>query len=1550
MPVDLTRLKTARENVAATERAFVENAQRQKEARAEIASLRRAGVRASRVNAAERRLRDLNDNRKTLLKKRANLQKLIDRLRNSVSSPPAFEKSIRGLSGQLPVTMLPVRLETRYNGDNSVLRVRIFPDTIHQDGHEPELTEQERIAATHYWEKRWASDDVANDAALWRNLARSFKPTRARWIVEAMTPTNVDDLGLDVPVFPEVPGRPQSWTRAARAQLLPERWLVLGYRTGSEVVRKWTAPVTDGLAMGPTPDLDESDDPTAEPPPVQEDLLFDEGMQWLVDYESAVKVGMAITISSADLTSGTLDQGFDLLMVVGVDWTQGPLDAAAALERQFDAHAFTHGLSFMPVGTPTNITDEAEGATTDPFVDPGLLDPTGDHTVANNSGSRFLANSFGLPNNESFDGVPGANNQSNQMARAMNNALWAPTWGYFLGQMMSPIVDDATIENVREHFSDHVRARGPFPTMRVGRQPYGVLPVMAPQRWKPLRTGLEQQLVDRVSPLRSVWLNASNDMPQLDTSNAPDETLVELLRFSPRSESFRFREAVGSVIRSNVFGIDNLGLFQETIAKLILSIAGIGGHPKLVDVTIDEIPTTLYVPLVQAGGVSETDELEDNYIARVLRQLNLSGGFKSLVDSPDSATSILEALIRHSAQLEFGKASWDLIVAEELKQNTIEAPVRFPPEIEIHVSDVSIKTGAEHLANVPKASVLAKGDTPLELALKRVNKVSGAKTIANHIAGQKNVALSKVPATSHIAEFRRALHKLRRLPSAELDRLAAETIDTTSHRLDAWITSLASRRLADLRSRGHEGTHLGGYGWVEDLRPNNQPASLGYVHAPSIAHATTASILRSGHLSHRDSDAEIFAIDLSSDRVALALELLEGVRQGQPIGALLGYRFERRIRERDPRLARFILEFRRAAPLDTSTDGFDDSEPLEAVAARDVVDGVKLIRKFKDDGAGLLNEVGIDSAEDRQAVLDELKRLVDSFDAVSDILVSESVYQAVLGNAERSGAALDAIDRQTGIPEVGIVKTPRTGHGVHHRLLVVLSDSTEPAAWPAIDARSITEPRLNAWLAKALGDPGDYVILVMAVVDNGGGPPTEVELSTSVSSLSMSPLSIVVSAMGGGGGRATELEERIVAVLEDRLPAGTTELRLSADPPTGEAKGFAYLMELATKLGSLVSSCRPASASDFVSATSRISDKDHDLADIERRLADIKRRADHAVASLRQARNALPATGSNATLDRIRRTLTKLADAGVRGAVPKPGGGEMLVGQLEAVRAAVDEVLKGLEVAEDKFDRSSASIGARRQHDMTRIAAVFGEHFPVLPLIGLPNGTSDDPTPHRDDLVASLASVTSLVDDNPLAATIWIQQHSLVRPGAQRLYDVLTAVEMAEGDIDATQFKVAQLPHIPDDRWVGLKVVENTPLHVGAMSLVMHAPDATDFAGDFAGFIADQWSDVIPSATETTAVGFHLDAPGARPPQSILLAVPPDPSSQGWSLDDLIDSVHEARELSRIRAVDLDFAEAVGRFLPATYLSFNLENKVPSYNFSQLMVNASQLTRTDGDG
>src|SRR6185436_5915225 len=103
---------------------------------------------------------------------------------------------------------------------------------------------------------------------------------------------------------------------------------------------------------------------------------------------------------------------------------------------------------------------------------------------------------------------------------------------------------------------------------------------------------------------------------------------------------------------------------------------------------------------------------------------------------------------------------------------------------------------------------------------------------------------------------------LRGLKTDKLSMLMRGTLDLSSHRLDAWITSFATKRLRTMRQKNPTGVYLGGYGWVEDNRPApartvvNPPAgesgSLtaapndpGYVQAPSLDHATTVAVLRS---------------------------------------------------------------------------------------------------------------------------------------------------------------------------------------------------------------------------------------------------------------------------------------------------------------------------------------------------------------------------------------------------------------------------------------------------------------------------------------------------------------------------------------------------------------------------------------------------------------------------------------------------------------------------------------------------------------------------------
>src|SRR6476659_7804670 len=81
-----------------------------------------------------------------------------------------------------PVVLFPVRLETRFftlADGSSELRVRVYPDTVHMDSHEPGLTADELTWGQHFWEQTWrAANDEQHAQAAWQQLVERFDAPR----------------------------------------------------------------------------------------------------------------------------------------------------------------------------------------------------------------------------------------------------------------------------------------------------------------------------------------------------------------------------------------------------------------------------------------------------------------------------------------------------------------------------------------------------------------------------------------------------------------------------------------------------------------------------------------------------------------------------------------------------------------------------------------------------------------------------------------------------------------------------------------------------------------------------------------------------------------------------------------------------------------------------------------------------------------------------------------------------------------------------------------------------------------------------------------------------------------------------------------------------------------------------------------------------------------------------------------------------------------------------------------------------------------------------
>ncbi|HKQ51911.1 MAG TPA: hypothetical protein VJT74_06045, partial [Pyrinomonadaceae bacterium] len=426
-----------------------------------------------------------------------------------------------------PIVMFPVRLETRFfpQPDGLMeLRVRVYPDKVHVDTHEPELTEEELTWGKHFWEQTWqAGDDEEARKLAWRQLADRFDAHRAAWVARTLKPLNADERPARTIVFPEPKTKPDVWTRAPRSSVLPDNWHVVAHVDGRMVASAVGNPIPSQLPTGP--------DPSLAPSTISDELpAIDDGMKWMADFDEAERVGMGVRLR---LTAELAQQGLDRLLVFGTKSVpDGADNAAAQLVELFEAHHYTDGLSFVLYGTPSNNTKDAPSgfSTADPDHAASYQSERAASIFEPGDGSNadVLATALGLrdADGQVFANLANAAAAEQLNARHMNRALWPATWGYFLRQMMSASSVGATTLTpddsawARRHFIDYVRAAGPLPALRVGRQPYGVLPVTSLNSWKP-KAGQEQEhardlaLRDFLLTLRELWRGNLSQVPRV---------------------------------------------------------------------------------------------------------------------------------------------------------------------------------------------------------------------------------------------------------------------------------------------------------------------------------------------------------------------------------------------------------------------------------------------------------------------------------------------------------------------------------------------------------------------------------------------------------------------------------------------------------------------------------------------------------------------------------------------------------------------------------------------------------------------------------------------------------------------------------------------------------------------------------------------------------------------------------------------------------------------------------------------------------------------------
>ena len=408
--------------------------------------------------------------------------------------------------------------------------MRIFVDDIHIDAHDRQMTYEEADWAAQLQAAVATGGDTAPLA--WARTANRFGPRRAAYLLRPDT---------------TVPPRTTAWQRAAIAGCLPDPWLVVAYGPNrTPLAAGLSQPIASPLQVGPDPSYMPPPPAAGQPspPPPLDQVGLDPGLKWLVDFNTAESSGMALRVpldgGTTWPTSGPLPgmPTLSRVVVVGVRAT----DAAADFASLLTAHRYTDGLEAVVPGTPTNNTADAPSgfASSDPgFAHAFDLEVTIPAAAPPSGDSLRLAGALGLTASTTLAGAGAPLGALADQQAAMTLA-WPATWGYFLSRMTTLAAD--RVDRARSWSSAWVRPGGPLPALRIGRQPYGMLPAVALRSWSdPDPAAMDvYSVVNRLLPL---WTSV------YDTRLKGQLDFDALLERRPTSRELRARLAaiVGAV-------------------------------------------------------------------------------------------------------------------------------------------------------------------------------------------------------------------------------------------------------------------------------------------------------------------------------------------------------------------------------------------------------------------------------------------------------------------------------------------------------------------------------------------------------------------------------------------------------------------------------------------------------------------------------------------------------------------------------------------------------------------------------------------------------------------------------------------------------------------------------------------------------------------------------------------------------------------------------------------------------------------------------------------
>lgn len=857
-------------------------------------------------------------------------------------------------------------------------------------------------------------------------------------------------------------------------------------------------------------------------------------------------------------------------------------------------------------------------------------------------------------------------------------------------------------------------------------------------------------------------------------------------------------------------------------------------------------------------------------------------------------------------------------------------------------------------------SILLADSNTTESAPERSSEGENSREESNPESGRESSfegETETVPSAQEIAESRNAT-----LVSYETTQEITQGAITLSNVLTHYAIEDQSPKFIYL---GQTGSNNIVYDPVQNkfiTTATTDPNNKGYIHAPSINQATAAGILRAGYDSHTSindgpGNENAMAVNLSSQRVRKAMFYIEGIRNGQELAALLGYQFERNLHDKHVGIDAHIYELRLLFPLVLGrVTGPSGNIQVRDGEAYNVVDGLNLIDAYRASGPGNLwyGSLAIPAA-DITKMETEIEALEDALDAISDLLLAESVFQASMGNAVKAGATLEAMARGGNLQELEILRTPRSSDTITQKIGLQFDLSANgESVWSGSDTpRSLAEPHLNRWIASLL--PLNTKVCVNVVFTPNvpaNAPAQEVKISMDQLGLEAIDLFALVTESKEPGAYS-ELSARLNFVLRRTVLAvdAISGVEVKYTTRNGFASDEYSMFELTPLFNSireLILKSRPLSGEELLlnseaeAVKASNPTKGVQTLNLYNRLNAIPAVMNTLTTNINSIvvnYGTNPATVTPSVLNSLRDYLLQAGQYNIPNSVPPSGmdfDSGLVAEMIELAKRVRPQLLK-------KVNEGTALLGtyaslateqekARSLEETAK--ALFGRSFKVYPEF-----LQYDPIEFERAKVNPVYLDPAQVGD--FAIEEWVQGLAQVRTpiaALQRL-DLMTEAVSGTGFLN---LEIVQLPLVSPpggpyvEKWLGAKFDLSYEVPGDNLSTLIQYPSSFDSSALQAGFLIDEWVEEIPHEDATTGISMHYNNPDTEAPQSMLLCVTPEETG-AWKWNTLMDILDETLDWAKARAVDPDILKntSYAHMLPTLIASISSNGGVPSLDFGR---------------